>query len=60
MDELYEFGRKLAALGEVVEDNMSKLVSFGYLGEKWMTLVACFQRNWVRLQEAEDMVDEFD
>jgi len=25
-----------------------------------MALAACFQRNWVRLQEAEDMVDEFD
>ena len=25
-----------------------------------MALVACFQRNWVRLQEAEDVVDEFE
>ena len=38
---------------------MSKLMSFSQLGEKRMTLVACFQGNWVRLQEAEDVVDDF-
>ena len=62
MDDLREFGGSKRKLGgeDVVKNDMSKLISFSYLGEKRMTLVACFQRDWVRLEEAEDVVDEFD
>jgi len=55
--DLRKFGgtySRLVSLADVVENNMGKLISFR------MTLIARFQRDWVRLQEAEDVVDEFD